>query len=145
MAFVVKYQLGHRLPAKNTGLARDTIYGFFTLVFLVLLAFDGKSNRADLPPHLRPWFANMKAACRAYIVEQLRTRARDTEKPPPFADFIRDLRRYPQRPFSDSVRNERARLDAHSLRVLDEKYRDYVTELDTRYGELECTRVPREV
>ncbi|ETI21665.1 hypothetical protein G647_08012 [Cladophialophora carrionii CBS 160.54] len=152
MVFVLKYQLGQHLPAKNTGLARDTIYDFFLLASLILLAFDWKSNnkqlsgnRAGLPPHLRPLLADMTAACRAHIVEQLRTRTNDLEKPPPMADLIRDLRRNPSAAFRGDIVEDRRRLDVQALRMLDERYRAYVTELHTRYGDLRCTRVAREV
>ncbi|EXJ56123.1 hypothetical protein A1O7_09054 [Cladophialophora yegresii CBS 114405] len=152
MAFVLKYQLGQHLPAKNTGLARDTIYDFFLLVSLILLTFDAKSNnrqrsgyRAGLPAHLRPLLADMTAACRAHIVEQLRTRTGDLEKPPPFADVIRDLRRNPSATFHRGLVEDRRELDIHALRMLDERYTAFVTELDTRYGDLRCTRVAREV
>lgn len=149
MAFVVKYHLGERIPAKNTALARDTIFGLFTFVFLVLVSVDGTNtagpdNGARLPPHLGSLLAKMKAASRKSIINQLQARTKDSEKPPPFKDMIRDLRHTPNALFPGSLRKARRAVDAESLRLVDEAHRQYVTEMEGKYGHLECTRVARE-
>lgn len=139
-AFVVKYHLGNCIPAKNTGLARDTIFGLFMLIFLIAIAFDGTdrrqgtTDRIHLTSDLSALLAKMKAAARTYIIDTLHARANDNEKPPPFKDVVRDLRRTPNAPFKRGIRDERAALDASSQRLVDEWYREYVTELEGKYG-----------
>jgi hypothetical protein len=153
MAFVVKYSLGNRPLAPDTRLARYTLYGLFTLSFFVLFAFDGaavgKTASTDtgvrLPTHLNPLLAEMKASCRNHIVNKLQAAAQAREKPPPFAEFVRELRRTPTSPLRGSARDKRARLDPASQKVMEDKYREYVAELEERYGALKCSQVAREL
>lgn len=164
MAFVVKYHLGNRAPAKNTNLARDTIFSFFVLIFLIFLTIDaaghGSGDNGDggaaqaaaggvaaLPSHLHPLTEEMRSTYRTHIVDQLRARTHDNEKPPPLADLIADLRRHPMTgvAFSRSIRNERARLPPQDLRMVDNACAAYLAELEANHGALEVRVVSREV
>jgi hypothetical protein len=147
---VVKYHLGARLPAQNTGLTRDTIFNVFILIFFMLITCDGRSAQrsgargAELPSRLRPILKDMQADCRSYILRMLQRRMQDNEKPPPIADLIREVEATSAAPFCAQTRAARAELDEGSTRLLDRSYTQYVSELQRRYGHLTCSYAARE-
>lgn len=148
MAFSLKYHLGNKLPARNTGLARDTIFGLFVLTFLILLTLNGDDSTSTdaqingggtrpISPKLQSLFTQMQSELRGYLINQLRTRVNDNETTlPQFGTLIEELKGDPTVAFHGPVMGERARLDDNDLNELQRGCDVYLRGLEARFGEL---------
>jgi hypothetical protein len=151
MAFSVKYRLKHKAPAKDMGLARDTIFGLFLLFYLLCLAInvtpkrnEENSTEAYAGPHSQ-LFRTMQDESRGYVLQRLDAVARINEViPPPFRSLVVELQGNRERVFSPRTKQSLGSLSDEERRQVEEFYDEFLLNLDRQFGHMRADTVPRE-
>lgn len=152
MIFSVKYHLKHRTPAKDTGLARDAVFGLFLVFVFVCFSIDlgpAETNTDDgdelaAGPHL-PLLVRMKADSRRHILQRLEAVTRDRETTPPsFHTLVVELRSHRRKAFSKATRQSFDLLSEEEKRHIGELYDAFLLRLDEEHGHLRVDNLPRE-
>lgn len=151
MAFSVKYHLKHKTPAKDTGLARDALFGLFLLFYLLCLAInvtprtrEENSTEGDVGPHPQ-LLKTMQDESRRYVLQRLDAVARDNEvTPPSFRSLVVELQADREKAFSQRTRQSLGSLSDEERRQVGEFYDEFLLRLDRQYGHMRADNVPRE-
>lgn len=150
MAFSVKYHLHHKMPSKDTGLARDAIFGVFLLLYLICLSFNitprrtEENNEVDAGQHTN-LFRRMQDESRGYILQRLDAVARESEVvPPSFRTLVAELQGDRDRALSNRTRESLGLLSDDEKLQIRELYDEFLRRLDREYGHMRIDNVPRE-
>jgi hypothetical protein len=142
LIIVVRYHLQQHLPLRNTDLARDTVFGLFTVIFLFLIvrAFSNSSKYIDCPPLL----IDMQQEIRLYVVQLVQRAVKAGGIAPPLAPALTTLRRDPRSAFSYETTNALNQLPHEERTAFLDSLDNYLDTLNRRYGELEGVNLARE-
>jgi len=127
---------------KSTPVARDTIYGICTVTFLLLIYFLSSDNSSgDAQVSLR---AQMEEDSRRHILEVVDQGVADEQKGPPLRGVIRAMIQNPDSALSEhTVQQLNALSNVESAR-LQKLHREYLGQLEGKYGGWEPPQLVRE-
>jgi len=150
LAFSVKYHLHHKMASKDTGLARDAIFGVFLVLFLICFSFNitpkktEERNTAVAGPHAK-LLRRMQQESRGYILQRLDAVAREDEvAPPSFHTLVAELQGDRDRALSDQTREDLGSLSDDEKLQIRRLYDQFLIRLDREYGHMRVDNVPRE-
>lgn len=137
MVTVIRYHLQQHRLLRGTVLARDTVYGLFTAIFLLLIVYvyEESAKHTNRSPEL----VHMEDELRRYIIHNIESQIASGEPPPPLQPLFSDLDRDPTSALSEETAKKlEGRTD------LRRQYVAYVRRLGDRIGRLEHVNLARE-
>jgi hypothetical protein len=137
----VRYDLQQHVSLRNTLLARDTVYGLFTFIFLLLVlrSFIESSEYLDCPRLI----VNMEDDVRQYIIRSIQDKPAGSLSPP-LRSVLDSLRNTPTRALSQETNDGLANISPAEKTASMQRLMGYLDKLDQRYGHLEGIKLARE-
>jgi hypothetical protein len=142
LIIVIRYDYLHHNTLKNTNIARDTVYGFCSFVFLLLVDLLARDASNQDPRTISQ--AKIEEETRRYLLGVVESAAIPGQQPPDFRDVVQTVRQTPDIALSNSTRQELGNMlqtDSTSLRKL---HGEYLENLEHRFGNLVAIDLTRE-
>jgi hypothetical protein len=139
---VVHYHLQRHQPHHNTALARDTVYGLFTVIFLFLSlhTFESSSRHIDCPPLL----SQMQEETRLHIVREAQLSTKPEGIAPSVTSILEAIKLDPTRPLTPQTTTSLNSLPADERATYLDNLMEYLEELRQRYDGLQSVNLARE-
>jgi hypothetical protein len=139
---VVRFHLTQHLPLRDTALARDTVFGLFTVIFLFLVVrvFQDSSRHVDCPPLL----TKMQEETRLDIVRQAQHPAIPNGVAPSVESILQAIERNPTTSLSSQTNTDLNNMPVSVKQDYLDDLAEYLTELRRRHGTLKGVNFARE-
>jgi hypothetical protein len=142
MAIIVRFHLQQYPTQRDTALARDTVYGLFTFIFLFLILYvHTESSRCINRP---PLLVTMQDDLRRYIIDHIQDHVDAGGRPPALRPLFDDLRHNPTSALSAETAQTFNQVPDGTKSALLNPYKEYMEDLDARYGNLTHISLARE-
>jgi hypothetical protein len=139
---VIRYDYQHHGTPRDIYVARDSVYGscsFAFLFFVDLLARDTLNQDPGIITQ-----AKIEEETRSYLLGVVESSITAGSQPPDFRDVVQAVRQDPDTALSDITKRRLQNMPRSDSKRLRGLHRDYLEDLENRYGNLQAVDLARE-
>jgi hypothetical protein len=139
---VIRYDYTHHSTLRNTYIARDTVYGLCSFLFL-LLANGLARDASNQDPHTISQ-AKIEEETRHHLLRVVESAIAAGQQPPHFRDVLQTVRHQPDSALSNDTRRELGRMLQEESAKLRRQHEEYLEKLEDEFGDLIAAEFTRE-
>jgi len=142
LIIVIRYDYQHHSTLRNTYVARDSVYGFCSFVFLLLVDLLARDASNQDPRIITQ--AKIEEETRNFLLNEVESAITASQQPPDFREVVQTVRQNPDSALSNITKQRLGNMQQRDSDRLRELHEEYLERVEDRFGNLMAVDLTRE-
>ena len=142
LIIVIHYDYQHHSILRNTYIARDSVYGFCSFVFLLLVDLLARDTLNQDPRIITQ--AKIEGETRSFLLREVESAINAGQQPPDFRGVVQTVRQNPDSALSNITNQRLGNMPQRDSDKLRELHGEYLERVEDKFGNLIAVDLTRE-